>query len=375
MYSIENLFLSQIKKPTLILSKEKVFRNIRRMAEKAENSGVFFRPHFKTHQSAEIGEWFREFGVTGITVSSVSMAEYFCKNGWKDITIAFPVNIKEIDSIKNLSSKISINLIVLSNEVVRFLENFLENKVNIWIKIDVGLKRTGIPWNDFDSILELAREIENSKILNLQGILTHAGHSYRCKSKEEIIEVFKDSVFKMNKVKEVLENALSKKIKISVGDTPTCSSVEKFEGVDEIRPGNFVFYDVMQLELKTCSEDDIAVAVACPVVAKHSDRNEIILYCGAIHLSKDFITKEDGKKVFGYIAFPEEFGWGSIIKNSYISSLSQEHGILKIDKENFEKIKVGDIVMVLPVHSCLTVDAMKRYLTVEGEEIECGFFK
>lgn len=367
--------LNGVKKPVIILDREKVIRNIERMAEKARKSGVFFRPHFKTHQSARVGEWFREFGVTGITVSSVSMAYYFYQSGWEDITIAFPVNLREIDSIKELSSKISLNLLVLSRDVVKSLDSSLEKRVNVWIKIDVGSRRTGIPWEDFDSILELARDIEKSKRLNFEGILTHAGHSYHCKSGEEILKVHEDSVFKMNKVKEILENNLSRRIKISVGDTPTCSLVKKFEGVDEIRPGNFVFYDVMQWELNTCNENDIAVAVACPVVAKHPDRKEIILYCGAIHLSKDFIVKEEGTRIFGYLAFPEEKGWGPLIKNSYVSSLSQEHGILKIDEENLEKIKVGDIVMILPVHSCLTVDALKRYLTLEGEEILCGFFK
>lgn len=367
--------LKRIHKPTIILSKDRILRNINRMAEKARKSGVFFRPHFKTHQSAKIGEWFRELGVTGITVSSASMAEYFFENGWKDITIAFPVNIREIDSIKNLASKIFLNLVVLSGEVVKFLDNSIESTVNIWLKIDVGLRRTGIPWDDFNSILDLAMEIENSKNLNLEGILTHAGHSYQCKSREEIFEVYQDSVQKMKKVKETIEDKLSKKIKISIGDTPTCSIVEKFEDIDEIRPGNFVFYDVMQLELNTCKEEDIAIAVACPVVAKHPDRKEIILYCGAVHLSKDFILGKDGAKIFGYVAFPEGECWGSIIENSFISSLSQEHGILKTDRENVEKIKVGEVIMVLPVHSCLTVDALKRYLTLEGEEIECGFFK
>jgi len=367
--------LKKIQKPTIILSKERVLRNIRRMAEKAKESGVFFRPHFKTHQSAEIGEWFRGFGVTGITVSSVSMAEYFSKKGWKDITIAFPVNIREMDSINNLSSKISLNLLVLSKDVLRILENFLQNKVNLWIKIDVGYKRTGIPWDDFDSILDIASEIEKSKKLNLEGILTHAGHSYHCKSREEILHVYNDSVQKMKRVKEIIEGKLAKKIKISIGDTPTCSLVERFEGIDEIRPGNFVFYDVMQLELGSCREEDIAIAVACPVVAKHPGRKEIVLYCGAVHLSKDFILNKDGSKIFGYLAFPEGEVWGPIIKNSFISSLSQEHGILKTNEDNFERIKVGEVVLILPVHSCLTVDALKRYLTSDGEEIECGFFK
>ena len=82
----------QIAKPTLLLDTQKVRRNITRMAEKVQRSGVRLRPHFKTHQSAVIDEWFRAQGITDITVSSVDMAIYFARHGWDDITIAFPVN-------------------------------------------------------------------------------------------------------------------------------------------------------------------------------------------------------------------------------------------------------------------------------------------
>ena len=64
----------RIEKPTLVLDKQITFRNIEKMATKARNSGVRLRPHFKTHRSAAIGEWFRGFGVEAITVSSVDMA-------------------------------------------------------------------------------------------------------------------------------------------------------------------------------------------------------------------------------------------------------------------------------------------------------------
>lgn len=49
-----------IKKPTILIDRERAQENIRRMAEKARRGGVRFRPHFKTHQSGEAGEWFRE---------------------------------------------------------------------------------------------------------------------------------------------------------------------------------------------------------------------------------------------------------------------------------------------------------------------------
>ncbi len=59
----------KIVKPTLILDKEKCLHNIKFMTGKAKKHHLKFRPHFKTHQSAEIGNWFRDFGVKSIIVS------------------------------------------------------------------------------------------------------------------------------------------------------------------------------------------------------------------------------------------------------------------------------------------------------------------
>jgi D-serine deaminase-like pyridoxal phosphate-dependent protein len=87
-----------ITKPTLLLDSEICKRNIRTMQEKAESHHLELRPHFKTHQSLEIGRWFKAQGTSKITVSSIEMALYFSKE-WDDITIAFPVNHLEIDSI------------------------------------------------------------------------------------------------------------------------------------------------------------------------------------------------------------------------------------------------------------------------------------
>jgi len=58
------------------------------MAARARQFGLHFRPHFKTHQAAALGDLFRAEDVTSITVSSLHMARYFARNGWRDITIA-----------------------------------------------------------------------------------------------------------------------------------------------------------------------------------------------------------------------------------------------------------------------------------------------
>ncbi|MBN1949779.1 MAG: alanine racemase, partial [Bacteroidales bacterium] len=93
-----------ITKPTLLLDKAKCLRNIEKMSHRARRANVGFRPHFKTHQSIEIGNWYRDFGVSRITVSSFDMAEYFARAGWQDILVAFPFNPLEINRLNELAS-------------------------------------------------------------------------------------------------------------------------------------------------------------------------------------------------------------------------------------------------------------------------------
>ena len=98
--------------PQLLVDREKAVRNIRRMQARATSSGAEWRPHFKTHQCAAIGEWFRAAGVRKINVSSLVMAEYFFAHGWRDIFIAFPVNCLAVDRLNALASACTLHLMV-----------------------------------------------------------------------------------------------------------------------------------------------------------------------------------------------------------------------------------------------------------------------
>ncbi len=357
---------SLIKRPSLILDHEKALRNIQRMGNKASKSGVLFRPHFKTHQSAEVGEYFRDHGVSAITVSSVDMALYFADQGWKDVTVAFPANLRQIDDMNALAERINLNILVESNETIHFLRQNLKFPVDVWIKVDVGYGRTGIPFKQSDRVVELVNEMKEGDILGFKGLLTHSGHAYHARSVEEVKRIYHDTVLSLNTVRNILvENGISG-VRVSIGDTPTCSLVDSFDGVDEIRPGNFVFYDVMQLMIGACSPEDIAVAVACPVVAKHPERGEIVLYGGAVHFSKESVTKEGGAAIFGLLVCEEDNGWGAPIEDAYVSSLSQEHGVVKAGPDLVAKTRIGDILLVLPVHSCLTLNLLGDLYDMEG---------
>ena len=359
-----------IDKPTLVIDQKKMVNNIEEMVKKASAANVRFRPHFKTHQSAQIGDQFRKLGVKSITVSSMEMALYFAKNGWQDITVAFPVNILEIDKINFLAKEIKLNLLVDSEYVVDFLQDELKFPVNFWIKIDIGYGRVGLLWQDFDRILALAKKINGTEQFVFSGILTHFGQSYDAKNEKQIREVYTGSVSKLQQVKSKLfQNGTLSHCEISIGDTPCCGVVEDFGGVDEIRPGNFVFNDLSQSFIGSCAEDNIAMAVACPVVGKYEKRRQIAIYGGAVHFSKDFILDEKGEIIYGYLTFLENDSWRGADKGGVLVSISQEHGLLDVTQELFDRIGIGDILLILPVHSCLTANLFKEYITLDGKII------
>jgi D-serine deaminase-like pyridoxal phosphate-dependent protein len=361
--------MNKITRPTLLLDKEICIRNIEKMAKKAAFHNLRFRPHFKTHQSAKIGEWFRDFGVEAITVSSVQMAEYFAANGWNDITIAFSLNILEIYNINQLAAKIKLHVLVENTETAAFLVKKATQQLGVWIKIDTGNNRTGIEPSNTNLIEAAIGEITKSDKLKLKGFLTHTGHTYSAVSTDEIFSRHFDALLKLQSLKRQYKSVFPE-IEISMGDTPAATLCTTFTGVDEIRPGNFVFYDLMQHNLGVCTFDDIAVKMVCPVVAKHIMRNEVVIHGGAIHFSREEIINIDGKSMFGRVIISKNGKKTMLDATNYLSRLSQEHGIIKVAQNQFKNFNVGDLVEIIPVHSCLTANLMGHFRTIDGELIE-----
>ena len=356
-----------ICRPTLLLDERRARRNIERMVRKAASANVRFRPHFKTHQSADVGAWFRSEGVGAITVSSVDMALYFATHGWRDLTVAFPANVLEVEKIETLARENTVHLAVDTPATVAALAQRLRQPVSVWVEIDVGGRRAGVPWEQPEAVLALVRALRDTTTLRFAGLLTHAGHSYAAESAAGVLEVHATSLARMTRLQELVRGAGLGPCALSVGDTPCCSLALSFPGVDEIRPGNFVFYDLTQARLGACTEDDIAVAVACPVVGKSRERRQLVLYGGAVHLSKESLRDAAGRTIYGRLATWQGDSWGPAAAGTALVSLSQEHGLAAVDEALLAAVEPGDLVVVLPVHSCLSTDLYGEYRTLQGE--------
>ncbi len=366
-----------IHHPTLLLDEQIARENIHTMAVKAKSHGLQFRPHFKTHQSAYISKWFREEGVSRCTVSSVKMASYFAGHGWTDILIAFPVNILAMDEINRLAGRIRLQLLVSNVEGAEKLASKIRRKAGVKIEVNTGQNRTGFNFEDSDEIRSVLNILDGNELLEFTGFYSHPGHTYTSGSSEEVKEKYAGVINICNELKNRYGGDRPE-IHYTIGDTPGCSVAGDFGPVTEISPGNFVFYDLMQYRIGSCRLDQIAVTVACPVVGKIRDRQEVVIHGGAVHFSKEFYNDPDGKPCFGRVVHTEEDRWEGLVEDVMLFSIAQEHGLIRSgNRDWFDKVKVGDIAVIYPVHSCLTADLFKAYRLTTGEWISgpAGFMQ
>ncbi len=362
-------FLSAISGPTLLVNEKIARENIAKMAQKARQYKLRFRPHFKTHQAAEIGEWFKEEGVEAITVSSLKMAHYFSEKGWKDISVAVPVNLRELHLVNELAAKISLHLFVDSSFVVAALQMWISNPIQVWIKIDCGYGRAGFHHENVEPIRQCLRQIIANPKTQFAGLACHSGQTYKAKNKSEILDIQNESLLRMGNVKQAIQD-LSPNAEISIGDTPACSLSENFVGADEIRPGNFIFYDAMQVGIGSCQWSQVAVCMALPILSLYPERKEVLVYGGSVHFSSDFLLDEDETRNYGPVVYFIEGGWSEPIPGAKLGRISQEHGILTFEKEIPEYLRPGIVIGVLPIHSCLTAECMGKYMNLNGEIME-----
>ena len=323
------------------------------MKQKADKYRLDLRPHMKTAQLIEVADLAKNIGISKITVSSVSMAQYFAKARYQDICIAFPINILEIETIFSLSKKIKLAVIIDQFQTAEFLANQTTNKLDLWIEITTTANRSGIFFQNTALISQILGILKSNPNICFSGFLTHAGHTYAAKDTSEILEIHQRELEVFSRLKESFSDYSPK---ISIGDTPSATLSDNFEGIDEIRPGNFMYYDLMQETLGVCKLEDIAVALAVPLVSVYKERREALICGGAVHLSKEYIV-DNGKKIFGKVyKTTNNMQWDLGKEIGYVKSISQEHGIIALNPG--KEIEQGEILAVLPVHSCLTANLM-----------------
>lgn len=346
--------LLDLPTPALLLFPDRLDANLDRMAGRARALGVRLRPHLKTHKCVQVAERQRARGAAGVTVATLAEARVFADHDFDDITWAFPVILSRLDEIRSLAERITLRLTVDSADALDALEA-AGGPFHVWLKIDCGYHRAGLDPAGPET-LALARRLAASRALEFDGLLTHSGHAYHeptVEGRRRVAEAERRAVAELRA--RLADEGIA--VEASVGSTPAMTAVTNLDGVTEARPGNYAFYDGMQVALGTCRPEDVAVEVLASVVSAPTGGDHVVIDAGALALSKD--TGGFQPPHYGAVRAAD----GAPISGAVVRSVSQEHGVVAAP------LRVGERVRLVPNHSCLTVACHDEYAVVDGERV------
>lgn len=367
--------LSDVPTPALLLNRPVLARNCRTMAERATQLGVQLRPHLKTAKCVEVAQIATEGHFGGITISTVAEAHYFATAGILDLTYAVGIIPSKLAPLAAIQAETGATIQVILDSVEAAVgaaeeAGRLGAGFDVRIEIDTGAGRAGIRPDDERAILAVAEAIERSATLRLRGILTHAGHAYHGRSTDEIRAIAQAERDGLTFVAGRLAAGGFRCDAVSLGSTPTLvHHAASLDGITEVRPGVYTFFDLNQWALGTCSLDDIAVSVLATVTGHNRKAGRILVDAGALALSKDVSASEFRNGLgFGLVVpsveQPNEAGLG----NLRVAELYQEHGaIAAVDGGQlpYETLSIGAKVRLLPHHTCLTCAPFDRYRVID----------
>jgi D-serine deaminase-like pyridoxal phosphate-dependent protein len=349
--------IADLPTPVLLLDLDRLDANLRRMAQRCAALGVALRPHLKTHKCVEVAERQRQLGARGATVSTLYEARVFAIHGFDDITWAFPFVPSRLHEARRLAERITLRLTVDAPETLERLEA-ARHPFHIWLKIDCGYHRAGLD-PEAPATIDLVKRLAASPTLQFDGVLTHSGHAYHAGSHAELRTIAEQE---RRAVADLRARLAAEGIAVaaSVGSTPAMSAVAHLDGVQEARPGNYAFYDGMQVGIGSCAATDCAVTVLATVVSSQLGAPHCVVDAGALAMSKDLAPQLPGA---GFGTVYADYPSGALMPGGRLSALSQEHGTLT------PPLPVGTRVRLLPNHSCLTVACFDEYHVVRGDAV------
>lgn len=349
--------LSHVLTPALAIYEANVEHNIQTTISLLGNDPGRWRPHLKTTKLAYVMRMLTARGVTAVKCATTLELLTACQSGARDILLAYPAAGPTAGRTLEIAlayPKIAISVLVDSEMQ---LSQWAGTRVGVFVDIDPGMGRTGVPQDHSEEILRLARRVREAGA-GLRGLHYYDGHL----TDADLGARTKRAHAGYDRLLEIVGLLESRGISIEeviTSGTPTfpCAvTYEKSIGtsfIHRVSPGTLVYCDESsQAVLPASFGYQSAVLVLSRVISAQGMGR---FCCDAGHKA---ISVDAG------VPNCSVLGWPGVTP----SQPSEEHLPVSV-LPGAPAPRLGDVLYLTPKHVCPTVNNFSQALIVRDGEI------
>lgn len=359
----ENLSMEDVETPAALVDLSRVRRNLRKTVAYAQEHGLAWRPHVKTHKSPDLARMQLEAGATGLTVATPREAEVMAEVT-SDLLLAHPPVGSKIPRILSLPADVRLVVALDSDSLVDTLARAARaagRSLGVLVEVDVGMGRVGL--QEPEQVVALARRIAAAGPgLTWRGVLFYPGHIRQPQDEQGplLVQVAERLAASL----DALQRADLPPAVVSGGSTPTLYQSHRIPGLTEIRPGTVVFHDRDSVALGVGTLEDVAYTILATVVSTGVP-GQAVVDAGSKALAKEEFRARSAGAEEGVSGGG---GYGVLLDRPDVRvvSVSEEHGVLDLSTTDWRP-EVGERVRIVPNHVCVSVNLQDRLLIFDPE--------
>jgi D-serine deaminase-like pyridoxal phosphate-dependent protein len=352
------MHLSDLDTPVLLIDLDIMERNLRRVAEYTKTHGLRLRPHTKTHKIPALGKKQLASGAVGLAVAKVGEAEVMMATDPPDLLVAFPVvgqaKLKRLLPIaRKTRVTVSLDSLIAARQLAEAAQ-YANVTLGVLAEVDVGLGRVGVtPGRE---LVQLARDITRLPGLTFEGIAFFPGH-VRKLDEQGLATLRQVGSLTQQVLDDFRRAGIAIRI-VSGGSTPTLFLSHEIPGLNEIRPGTYIYNDMNTVRSGACSLDDCAASMLVTVVST-ARLGQMIVDGGSKTFSSD-LPMNAPERTFGRVMEAPDCTF---------HNMNEEHGFIDIRNAG-RSFTIGDRVHIIPNHICPAVNLHEHVYGIRNGEVE-----
>ena len=401
--------------PSAIVDISKAKRNCAAMLKAVESLDVSFRAHVKTHKTSEltklqVGETCKNVRLIVSTIIEAEqlvplLKDYKMAGAKVNVLYGVPIAPSQVERLARVGKALGQGSIsVMADHVgqlpsMRRFKDLAGFPVHVFIKVDSGSHRAGLSPTS-DSLARLVKslsECEDAGDLLVNGLYSHAGHSYYGNSPEDAMAMLKHEISACeDAAKHASVDGFRKKpLVVSVGASPTVMSAQNLQDSHsdagasralanaikldkesfelELHAGVYPLLDMQQVSVKARHIegdplDHIALTILAEVCSLYPERErpEALISAGCLALGREPCKDYKGWGIVTPWGMEKEAKQDDEL---LVTNISQEHGIIGFEKSTTDDeppLSIGQKIRIWPNHACIASASYGWYLVVDS---------